>query len=111
MFASSKESNELANNAEYNAETASSMEAVRATEQDEEHDLNAQDSKTMRVVQVQSLQTPPGHDPFPFPTCEYYAAPLRLHAFSPCVTWKFNLSIGGERLWRSLLDALFCPAM
>lgn len=51
------------------AQSASSVETGRATEQGEQHDPNAQDSKTMQVVQVQSLQTPPGHDPFPFSTC------------------------------------------
>lgn len=51
------------------AECASSVETGRAAEQREQHDPNAQDSKTMQVVQVQSLQTPPGHDPFPFSTC------------------------------------------
>lgn len=48
---------------------------------------NAQDSKTMRVVRVHSVQTPPGHDPFPFSTCVCWVdcCLLRLYAFSSCV--------------------------
>lgn len=67
------------------AQSASSVETGRATEQGEQHDPNAQDSKTMQVIQVQSLQTPPGHDPFPFSTCvQTTTAPLQIYAFSAC---------------------------
>lgn len=60
--------NAMTSREDNDAQSASSVETGRATER-EQHDPNAQDSKTMQVVQVQSLQTPPGHDPFPFSTC------------------------------------------
>lgn len=73
---------------------------------------DAQDSKATRVVRVHSVQTPPGHDPFPFSTCMCWAdcRLLQIYAFPSCVkggSGGDGLSIGGESVWRRPLDAPF----
>lgn len=94
------------------AQSASSVETGRATEEGEQHDPNAQDSSPMQVVQVQSLQTPPGSHSQSPPVCGlYYCFSAILCLFSMWKNTKTNHCIEGGRLWRLLLDAVLVQSL